>query len=167
MLSQHCYRELDFDTSLLVPWLLNEIEHRETWHTYFGFQAFPLDVNTVLDLCPPLQTVNSIAEIMSFGITKMLEYDYYQLHTDNVRGATINMLLSDENSVCAFVDEQNKKTIQLDYQLSKMYLFNTQVPHTVLNFQGTRILFSTEFKQPKELLPYRQLVKMFSKVQLL
>lgn len=97
----------------------------------------------------------------------MTPNQYYQLHKDTDRGVSINMLLEQEDALCAFADPEKKETVKLDYELNKLYLFNTQVPHTVLNFTGDRYLFTTRFSDPIELLPYRHLQKQLKKVQLL
>jgi hypothetical protein len=77
------------------------------------------------------------------------------------------MLLQHRNSFCAYVDPQENKTLLLDYQSNTMYLFNTQVLHTVLNFEEDRYMFTVEFEDTKKLLPYRALVKMLSKENIL
>jgi len=71
------------------------------------------------------------------------------------------------NSFCAYVDTQENKTLLLDYQLNTMYLFNTQVLHAVFNFEEDRYMFTVEFEDTRQLLPYRALVKRLSKESIL
>ena len=47
--------------------------------------------------------------------------------------------------------------IKLEYELNKMYLFNPQMPHTVINFEKPREMFSLNFKQNKKELTYDKL----------
>ena len=162
-----CYRTLYCNAGNLAEYALAEALSRDVWHPYFGFQAISLDIDHVFSLCPTLETINTIAKIKGVGVTKMLSNDYYKLHTDTERGVGINMLLQHKNSLCAFVDIEENKTLLLDYQSNTMYLFNTQVPHTVFNFEEDRHLFTVEFEDTRKLLPYRALVKMLSKENIL
>jgi len=162
-----CYRTLYCNAGNLAEYALAEALSRDVWHPYFGFQAISLDIDHVFSLCPTLETINTIAKIKGVGVTKMLSNDYYKLHTDTERGVGINMLLQHRNSFCAYVDPQENKTLLLDYQSNTMYLFNTQVLHTVLNFEEDRYMFTVEFEDTRKLLPYRALVKLLSKASII
>jgi len=97
------------------------------------------------------------------GILKLDPYTCYDWHTDTRRGVGINMLLTPEmRSVCAFTHNKEDavfKIEELKYKPSTYYLFNTQVPHTVYNFETTRYLLSIEFAKDKEQLTYEKLLK--------
>ena len=162
-----CYRTLYCNGGNLAEYALAEALSRDVWGTYFGFRAISLDIDHVFSLCPTLETINTIAKIKGVGVITMLSKDYYKLHTDTERGVGINMLLQHRNSFCAYVDPQENKTLLLDYQSNTMYLFNTQVPHTVFNFEEDRHLFTVEFEDTRKLLPYRALVKMLSKASII
>ena len=162
-----CYRTLYCNAGNLAEYALAEALSRDVWGTYFGFRAISLDIDHVFSLCPTLETINTIAKIKGVGVITMLSKDYYKLHTDTERGVGINMLLQHRNSFCAYVDPQENKTLLLDYQSNTMYLFNTQVLHTVLNFEEDRYMFTVEFEDTRKLLPYRALVKMLSKASII
>jgi phage anti-repressor protein len=51
------------------------------------------------------------------------------------------------------------KIEELSYKPQTYYLFNTQVTHTVYNFETTRYLLSIEFAKNKEQLSYEELLK--------
>ena len=51
------------------------------------------------------------------------------------------------------------KFIEMKYDPHTYYLFNTQIPHTVYNFKGTRYLLSVDFEEDKTKLTYKQLLK--------
>jgi hypothetical protein len=97
------------------------------------------------------------------GILKLDPYTCYDWHTDTRRGVGINMLLTPEmRSVCAFTHNKEDavfKIEELKYKPSTYYLFNTQIPHTVYNFEATRYLMSVEFAKNKDELTYQELVK--------
>ena len=92
------------------------------------------------------------------GILKLDPYTCYDWHTDTRRGVGINMLLTPfDRSVCAFkvdLDQTVFKIDELKYKPSTYYLFNTQVPHTVYNFETTRYLLSIEFAKDKDELSF-------------
>jgi hypothetical protein len=97
------------------------------------------------------------------GVLKLDPYTCYDWHTDTRRGVGVNMLLTTfDRSVCAFAP--NKEGIvfeieELKYKPSTYYIFNTQMPHTVYNFETTRYLMSIEFAKDKDQLTFEDLVK--------
>ena len=97
------------------------------------------------------------------GILKLDPYTCYDWHTDTKRGVGINMLLTPfDRSVCAFKVDLNQTVFKIDelkYKPSAYYLFNTQIPHTVYNFETTRYLMSVEFAKNKDELSFNDLLK--------
>ena len=97
------------------------------------------------------------------GLIKMLPWETYGWHTDSDRGVSINMLLEHESSLVSFstnVYGIMKPIHPHEYELTRYYVFNTQVPHMILN-TGTknRILFTLEFERDVTKLSYEQLIK--------
>ena len=97
------------------------------------------------------------------GILKYDPYTCYDWHTDTRRGVGINMLLTpNTRSFCAFkfdTDQIVSPIQELKYKPGTYYLFDTQVPHTVYNFETTRYLMSIEFAKDKDELSFEELVK--------
>jgi hypothetical protein len=97
------------------------------------------------------------------GVLKLDPYICYDWHTDTRRGVGINMLLTPHaRSVCAFTHNRQDpvfKIEELQYKPATYYLFNTQVPHTVYNFETTRYLMSIEFAKDKDELSFNDLLK--------
>lgn len=97
------------------------------------------------------------------GILKLDPYVCYDWHIDTRRGVGVNMLLTPfDRSVCAFkvdLDQTVFKIDELKYKPGTYYLFNTQVPHTVYNFETTRYLMSIEFAKNKDELSFNDLLK--------
>jgi len=97
------------------------------------------------------------------GILKLDPYVCYDWHTDTRRGVGINMLLTPfDRSICVFkvdLDQTVFKIDELKYKPGTYYLFNTQVSHTVYNFETTRYLMSIEFAKNKDELSFNDLLK--------
>jgi len=97
------------------------------------------------------------------GVLKLDPYTCYDWHTDTRRGVGINMLLTPfDRSVCAFAPTKEGVVFEIEelkYKPATYYIFNTQVPHTVYNFETTRYLMSVEFAKDKDELTFEDLVK--------
>lgn len=137
-----------------------------SWFDYFGFTSLQIDTATVLSTSDVLCNLNSRIKIQYTGITQMTPAEYYGLHTDTVRGVSINMLLENHHSHCVFVDPVNgKDLIELCYEPGEMYVFNSQIPHTVINLSENRYMFSVQFQEPKQLLKYADVVRHLKSLQ--
>lgn len=165
-----CYQLILTDATELASWAIDTAKQqfkKGQHYGAYGFQVCILNSEHVFNLCPALKKISDVSKIHSFGVNKMSPTQYYRLHTDTDRVVTINMLLNQQDSFCAFVDTSHNETIKLDYKLNNLYLFNMQIPHTIFNFSGDRYLFATKFASNKALLPYRYLQKQLRKVELL
>jgi phage anti-repressor protein len=72
------------------------------------------------------------------------------------------LLTPNTRSFCAFsvdADQLVFKIEELKYKPNTYYLFNTQVPHTVYNFETTRYLLSVEFAKDRDELSFNDLLK--------
>jgi hypothetical protein len=72
------------------------------------------------------------------------------------------LLTPHARSICAFTYNREDpvfKIEELQYKPATYYLFNTQVSHTVYNFETTRYLMSIEFAKDKNELTFEDLVK--------
>ena len=120
------------------------------------FPIHYIDPQVVISGSTFLKQINRKHKILETVIFKLHKNFYYRLHTDWKRGVGINMLLNREhNSHCLFV--QNNSFIELEYKPNKLYLFNTQWPHTITNFGDTRYLLSIAFDKDKDQLSYAEL----------
>jgi hypothetical protein len=101
---------------------------------------------------------------VGFGVLKIRANSCYPWHRDGMRCTAINMLLTlDSHSHCVFNTEAKNSSfthgiIDLPYEPSTFYAFNTTIPHEVINFGGDRYLLSTEFMGKDVGLTYQQLV---------
>ena len=131
------------------------------WQEYYNFQAklIPHELLFQDDL---LRTLFGNYKFIG-GVLKMDPYTCYDWHTDTRRGVGINMLLTPQTrSTCAFRKTEGFPVFEIDelsYKPSTYYIFNTQVSHTVYNFETTRYLMSIEFAKDKDELIFEDLVK--------
>jgi hypothetical protein len=133
--------------------LLALAKTQEHWVSYYNFEAMQvpselLEQDLFFKKLPKHKA----------GILRLKPYTCYNWHTDTDRPAGINMLLSFGKSHCLFGDNNavSFPFVELKYEPSTYYAFNTQVPHTVLNFEQTRYIFSIEFDSP---ITYAQLLQ--------
>ena len=147
--------------STITQSLLDNAHNSNEWIDYFNFKA---------KLVPPEVLFQDeffkwLVKRYDFiaGILKLDPYTCYDWHTDTRRGVSINMLLTPHTkSFCAFApkkSEQVFKIEELSYKPITYYLFNSQVNHTVYNFETTRYLLSVEFAKEKHELSFEDLLK--------
>lgn len=122
--------------------LLDLANNNDSWFKYYNFDA----------LLVPQEILNKdpfFAGLPPFraGILRLPPYTCYDWHTDDDRGWSINMLLTSGKSNCLFSSREGQAFpfTELVYEPEFYYAFNTQVPHTVLNFESVRYVFSVEF----------------------
>jgi hypothetical protein len=133
--------------STIASDLLQYALNSPSWTQYYNFMAAPVPG----DLLQLDSFIGKLAEKRAFhaGILRMEPNTCYNWHVDTDRKVGLNMLLSDDGgSRCLFLDGEPGvvfKTHELDYQSDTYYVFNTQVPHMVLNTTRPRYLFSLEF----------------------
>jgi len=137
------------------------------WLPHFGFQAMALHRDWITNE-PALQAVDAICPIAQIGILRMPDHWVYHWHRDQNRQACINMLLSlNHHSHTLFgqsINSNNMHCLELAYEPGRYYLFNNQIPHTVINLDIDRHLFSLEFREP---LPYAELRDRLAAAELL
>lgn len=140
--------------------LLKLAQESTHWEKYHEFDFIPVP-HSILDGEPFFKGLPAFYA----GIVKMDPYTCYDWHVDGKRRGVINMLLTGfDSSLLLFKaskDEVYFKTSTYSYTPSHYHLFNTQVPHTILNGPETRYLFSTEFLEPVE---YKEMESWFEGV---
>lgn len=131
------------------------------WTPHFGFQAMPLSKD-LIGREPALLAIETVCPIGQIGILRMPDHWVYHWHRDQNRQSCINMLLSiDHHSHTLFgqsINRTNMHCVELNYEQNRYYLFNNQIPHTVINLDIDRYLFSLEFA---EAVPYNDMRKRF------
>jgi len=130
-----------------------------SWEQYYNFMAVPVP-REILRLD---SFMVGLAKKRTFhaGVLKMEPNTCYNWHTDTDRKTGLNMLLSDDgNSRCVFLAGEPGvvfKTQELKYKPDTYYVFNTQIPHAVLNTEKPRYLFSVEFLEKDRGLTFDEL----------
>jgi len=169
--SVNCYSALKQKSSVVVDHCQKIIENENAiWYPYIGWDVNLVPRDLLLEE-PILAKINEKFTINRAAVLKSDPYQNYEWHTDQYRGVCINMLLShDHTSHCLFgvkKDETNVYFHELKYEPSTFYLFNNQFPHSVINFDKPRYLFSLEFADTADNLLYPEIYKWLKREDLI
>lgn len=140
--------------------IIDKFGHKEGWGEYYNFFAKPL----------PSEYLESDKFIKWLSKRHSLElilfyyppYYIYNWHVDVRRGVTLNLLLNfDGKSNCIFCENEEHKESTLNfkeliYKPNTYFLFNTQVFHSVYNYDKPRYLIGCEFKDKKQELSFKK-----------
>lgn len=163
-----CFRRLKLPAEAILDHCHRAIDNpQQLWLPHYGFLAAPLGSDWITRE-PALRAVQQIAPIKQLGILKMPDHWVYHWHRDQNRQACINLLLScNHHSHTLFgapVSSTSMHCIELTYAPGRYYLFNNQIPHTVINLDVDRYLLSLEFERA---IPYADLSQRLRAADLL
>jgi hypothetical protein len=133
----------------------------DQWVPYYNFRA----IFVPHELLGLDSFIVNLAKLRKFhtGVLCVEPNTCYNWHVDMSRKVGLNMLLSDDGrSRCLFLDGEPDvvfKTQELKYEPDTYYVFNTQVPHIVLNTEEPRYMFSLEFLEEDRDLTFDELCK--------
>jgi hypothetical protein len=120
------------------------------WVLFHGIQTTHLS-NDVINYDPFLFNIDSVYKIQKMHIGIFDSNHMYKMHKDSDRILAINMLLTEHNnSHCLFGGsdsfDKTPKTeiVELKYKVDTFYIFNTQVPHSIINFDKPRYLLTIQ-----------------------
>jgi hypothetical protein len=151
-----CFKEFK-QQSIIIHHQAETIIKYGNWRFDYGFYWTPLPEH-LWRLEPLLSKIDKEFAIKTCMIIRQPPNTLYNWHTDTERGLTINMKLCNNNDTHALfafpLDDWSEEFVELKYQPTKMYLFNTQHRHCVINFSETRYVFTLKFKKEKEELDY-------------
>jgi hypothetical protein len=145
--------------SVITKELLEFAATAQNWQDYYNFKAIQVPAE-ILAKDPFLVNLSN-KHLFQAGIVQLSPYVCYDWHIDSRRGVGVNMLLTPEiKSHCLFTNTEGVQFPfeELVYEPDTYYLFNTQVRHTVINFDKPRYLFTLEFKADKDQLPFANLL---------
>jgi len=146
--------------STIASKLVDEAHSSSDWIDYYNFKA-KLVPHEILFQDEFFKWLINRYDFIA-GILRLDPYVCYDWHTDTRRGVGINMLLTPHSrNFCVFAPKKSDQVFkieELQYKPSTYYLFNTQVDHTVYNFETTRYLLSIEFAKEKHELSYDDLL---------
>lgn len=98
---------------------------------------------------PLFRDLNTWFLISRIAILRMEPFQFYHWHVDQDRKVAINRLLDGFDSMCLFGEAKNEHNMyfsQAHYAPNTYYIFNTSIPHCVINFSRPRFLLSVEFE---------------------
>lgn len=103
----------------------------------------------------------------SSGILRMAPWTNYTWHRDVERGCSLNLLLSDPlKSRCLFRHSPNEQRhhmyhiLNLPYDTTNYFCLNTQIEHSVFNWEEDRFVFTLHFEQGIAEFNYMDLLKL-------
>lgn len=146
--------------------ILDVIYNGEEWVPYYNFMAKKIP-DEVVQKDEFLAKVYEAEPFMA-GITMMHPMTVYDWHVDSKRGATLNMLVDAGACLTMFTTPEANyvRPIRVaEYTPEYYHFFNTQVPHTVFNFDKPRYLFTVEFQKSREEFTPQDLVNLLAKLE--
>ena len=168
--SVNCYAEFKEKSSIVIDYCQKLSETDGPWYPYIGWEVKVVPREIFLEE-PLLNMINQKFPINRAAILRTEPYQNYHWHVDQHRGVSINMLVTpDVHSYCLFGKQKNENNVyftELNYEKNAFYLFNNQFPHSVINFDQNRYLFSIEFVDHKSNLSYVTIYKWCRDVGLL
>jgi len=121
------------------------------YYDYYSFEVAPLS-NTMWSEHHALSQVNNEFPIKQVGLIRMPPNSGYDWHVDTDRTVGMNMLVGDVHCCDTLFSKNYSRGLtyditRLEYQPWELYVFNTKIYHTVLNYQHPRYLFTVEFEK--------------------
>jgi hypothetical protein len=146
-----CFCPLKTKAKSIVDCALTIVQDDLKWEEHFGFDAFELSLDSVIQLEPALKAVDDKHKIQRIGILRTHAKSMYDWHVDEFRLSCINLLISqDHHSHTLFGMQRNyanKVITELEYEPNTFYLFNNQIQHCVINLDRPRYLLSLYFEE--------------------
>ena len=143
--------------------LLDLANDDSEWIMYYNFLAKKVP-DEVLAKDPFLVWLSTKHNYIA-GVLKMEPFQQYDWHVDTRRGVGINMPLEESDSIVFFTDPSVvgalvKPIFPIEYEYNKYHVFNTQIPHNIINLDYPRYLFTIEFEKDKDNLTYDDMVNL-------
>lgn len=159
----NAYYPIPYKSTILedINMYINGLDNN-SWNKYYNFNVSQLPNEIVYKDSVLKHLIDQID--LQVGILKMDPYTCYNWHIDTDRIVGINMLIHHNNSKCLFTQNSNEVTFpihELNYQPETYYIFNTKIPHCVINFDGYRYMLSLEFIDKNKIITFNQLTEMF------
>lgn len=183
-ITDSCFKKLKYKSTVLydicnlcvesIEKLPEEVRNEKLKY-YYNLQAFDIPKKFYLQE-PLLEKINAQFEIKVAPVFISQKQTGYPFHTDGHRNVTINMLISSGMSHSIFKIEdwphEGRKFVAQEWHFEELifeertfYLYNTDIPHSVINFEQNRYMFSLKFEN--EDLTYKQVYDWCEKNNLL
>ena len=172
-----CFRQIKSNTHSIEEYFQNNINSlqffnnaptKEVWGSCF------FDYDTSMELVKNNETLSKINEVLKISnclILKLSQNSWMAWHYDLPRkGPVINLLLTPEaRSVSIFTAEfpEASNIIECKYFPHQFCLYNTDILHSVLNFETPRYLFSACLERGQTDLSWNEAKDILSSLDLL
>lgn len=149
---------------------VEENRNLESW-TPLEFKALHWDAalnvpDEILDQDPFLAALRTKVPF-SGGVLRMAPWTTYAWHRDYQRGCSLNLLLtSPDRSCCLFRHSPSEQIhgmypiVPVAYTNTHYMCLNTQIEHSVFNWDEDRFILTLHFEQELDEFTYRDLVKI-------
>ena len=155
----NAYKKIDGYVSPVAQDVLAfALQDSSEWVSHYSFKAKKIP-EELLRKDPLLMELYAFHPYIA-GVLKLDPFTCYQWHTDTSRSVGVNLLLNPEaKSHCLFSSNRIEYSIvcnfqELKYEANSYYVLNSEVSHTVLNFDSPRYVMSLEFFDAKGVLTY-------------
>jgi hypothetical protein len=146
MLQEDCFYEAP-NKSLIYKQIIDIASNNEPWGLYYNFLTKVVG-QEIIEQDKFLKDLH-MAHNFTALVFKIMPHSVYNWHVDTKRLCSLNMLLNTEDiSHCLFSNAYNSITfdvLELKYKPETYYAFNTKEPHSVINLDKPRYVFSLEF----------------------
>ena len=150
------FTPLGIKSGTLFDYLNELVTHDKDlpWQKYhFGWDAVEVDKNWIKK-DHALRSINKLHPIKQIGVLKTPPNSFYKFHKDEFRRSSVNMLITQEDAHCFFIEYRGDgyyfDCAELMYEPRTYYMFNTQAFHGVTNKSKPRYMFSLYFENEIE-----------------
>ena len=174
---EDCFCYVKGDTSNIEDFFKNNFKNLNFTNNLPNCNAWrnaPIDWEDIQEIVKNNKTLIKISEVLQISHCLVLEvsinsqipwhYDYPR------KGPAINLLLTPEgksHSLFTYNIPDTSNLIECRYRPHQFVLYNTDIIHTVLNFEPTRYMFSVCFERGKTNLSWAEAKEIFSDLDLI
>lgn len=157
IIKEDCYCEINGDASSVTEYFYNNFTASQLLTPFENFnvwKSFCYDsdsCDTIINGNQTLREINKILKISKCMIMSVSPNSFVNWHHDYpVKGPVLNLLLTPHHrshSLFTYNIPDTYNLIECLYKQNTFFLYNTDIIHSILNFEETRYVFSAIFEQ--------------------
>lgn len=174
---EDCFCQVNGDTTSVEEYFKNNFNNIIFNSPYPGFNVWKHAYTTpeeTLEIIRKNETLSKINQVLEISICSFMEISpnsWLAWHYDFPRkGPALNLLLTpDARSHSLFSRNINDTSnlVECNYQPHQYCLYNTEIIHSILNFENPRYLFSAVFKRGQQDLGWTEAKEILSSIGLI
>jgi hypothetical protein len=152
----------------------NNIEFSNPQPNFNVWKHFYTTPDVTLEIIKNNETLSRINAVLEISVCSFMEISpnsWLAWHYDFPRkGPALNLLLTPESRSHSLFSRNITDTsnlVECKYQPHQFCLYNTEIIHSILNFENPRYLFSAVFKRGQEDLSWTEAKEIFSSIGLI